>query len=430
MGAAHNDTNPDQHNRAKASTGLVWWVVYAMAAAAGMYTLYYFAFLLVAANLWVAAWLVWTKIRAQGTAAEPARRPVSLSVWAWLLANATAVVLYAPWVPVAWRQATDPPVPPWRTLPPLAAALRESWTALSLGQSAPGWSWPALLLILVVYALGVLALSRWLPAGRSGPWAAALLVLATFGSLALILIASAFTPLYNVRYVFTYSGAFYVVLGAGLAWLWRRRRAAAGLVVLAWLGAAAVTAYAFWQSPAYQTDDLRAAVRYLESHWRPGDALLVNAGYAYPALLTYWNGPVAWRGRLTDLQSGLPEETQAGSGTDTAGGAGEPGLVLASTGHVDGDPGSGLERSTLGLLCHAGGRCGAPARRAVRALSRASGSTAFTIRSTIRRASCETCWRKRAAPSTTGYSQGKPTCAYRATCRARAALLQARGLPP
>jgi uncharacterized membrane protein len=328
-----NDNGNVHSAKDRTKTGGAWWVGYAVAAAAGMYTLYYFAFLLLTANLWVAAWLGWTKIRARKTADGPTRRPVSLGVWTWLIANAAAVVLYVPWVPVAWRQATDPPVPPWRTLPALGAALRESWTALSLGQSAPGWLWPALLLALAVYVLGVLALHRWSPADHTGLWAAALLVLATFGSLALILLASAFTPLYNVRYVFTYSAAFYVLLGAGLAWLWRRRRAVAGVIVLAWVGAAAVTAYAFWQSPAYQTDDLRAAVHYLESEWRPGDAVLVNAGYAYPALLTYWNGPVAWRGRLTELP--------AGSETDPAGGAGGPGLVLASTGHVDGDPGLG-----------------------------------------------------------------------------------------
>lgn len=318
-----------------------WWAVYALAAAVGMYTLYYFVFLLVATNLWLLARLVWTQTRQWREGRWPVRQSAPLRPWPWLLANGAALLLYAPWVPVAWRQATDPPVPPWRTVPTLVVALRESWAALSLGQSAPGWLWPALLLTLVVYALGILALFKRSPGDPSGAWAPALLVVTPFGSLALILIASAFTPLYNVRYVFTYSPAFYVVLGAGLAWLWSRRWALAGLVAVAWLAAAAVTGYVFWQAPAYQSDDHRAAVRYLQSHWRPGDVVVVNAGYAYSTLLTYWDGPLAWRGRLSDLPATLPAEGQAGEEPGQAGGPGKPGLILVTTGHVDGDPGLG-----------------------------------------------------------------------------------------
>ncbi len=66
-------------------------------------------------------------------------------------------------------------------------------------------------------------------------------------------------------------------------------------------------------------------MRELAERWRPGDAILVNAGYAYPALLTYWPGPpVAWLGRLTNFDRSVVE--QAG---------GHP--VVIQTGHVDGD---------------------------------------------------------------------------------------------
>ena len=89
-----------------------------------------------------------------------------------------------------------------------------------------------------------------------------------------------------------------------------------------WLVASAVTLHAFWFDPRYRGDDHRAAVRFMQEHWRPGDVVLVNAGYAYTALLTCWDGPVAFRGRLT---AGLPA-----AGRDA-------GLVLVTTGHVDGD---------------------------------------------------------------------------------------------
>jgi uncharacterized membrane protein len=359
-----------------------WWIVYVLAAAAGMYTLYYFAFLLVALNVWALVGLgtrywglgtrsgraeIGTHSAPQTTQPKPPSQPQSGAkaagrpphpTLAWLVANLAAAVLYSPWIPVAFRQATQPPVPPWRTMPALLAALQEGWTALTLGQSAPAWGWPVLMIAAALYIMGLVAIRRTrtrhpeagsLPlthrttgqvvgSGRCiaacPPYPALALGLATFGSLALILLVSFITPLYHVRYLFTYSPAFYVTLAAGLLWLWTRRprisaRAAAAAAAVCgalWLGAAGVSLRDFWTAPAYRTDDLRGAVRFLQARWRPGDVLVVNAGYAYTALQTYWDGPIAARARLTD---DLPTPR-----TDAA-------LVMLTTGHVDGAPGLG-----------------------------------------------------------------------------------------
>jgi hypothetical protein len=95
-----------------------------------------------------------------------------------------------------------------------------------------------------------------------------------------------------------------------------------------WLIAATLTLVAFWFDPLYRADNHRAAVRDLQSRWRPGDVVLVNAGYAYPPLYTYWNGPIAQRSRLTDP---LPQPREDGA------------LVAVTTGHVDGAAGMGRE---------------------------------------------------------------------------------------
>ncbi|MCX7669694.1 MAG: glycosyltransferase family 39 protein, partial [Anaerolineae bacterium] len=140
------------------------WAIYAMVAAAGMYTLYYFAFLLIALNVWALAYLALSGCdrRSPTVAASPSshrtfaarrstfavsRLPFTASrfvatVAPLLLANLAAAFLYAPWIPIALRQATDPPVPPWRTAPTFLASVSESWNALALGQAAPTWTWP------------------------------------------------------------------------------------------------------------------------------------------------------------------------------------------------------------------------------------------------------------------------------------------------
>ena len=342
-----------------------WWTVYAVAAAAGMYTLYYFIFLLIPLNLWVLWQIANSKWRMangewqmaesksqppaashQHTPSTPAAQTVqfpvsSFQLPAWLLANLAAVLLYAPWIPVAYRQAMNPPVPPWRTAPDLWRALRESWTALSLGQSAPSWLWPALLLALGLYGLGLYSLrANHKPTlagdapGIRGAHPSSFVVrhssvlpIATLGPLALILLVSLVTPLYHVRYLFTYSPAFYVVMAAGMAWLLRRSKVVFVVALVVWLAAAGVTLYAYWHDPAYRADDHRAAVRYVREHWRPGDVVLINAGWSYTALTTYWDGPIATRSRLAGDLPAAPDDPNA--------------LVMVTTGHLDGDPSLG-----------------------------------------------------------------------------------------
>jgi hypothetical protein len=312
----------------------IWWATYAVAAALGLYTLYYFVFLLIPLNLWALA-RIWANRDGNAHPGQALR---------WLaVANLLALLLYGPWLPVAWRQATVPPVPPWRTALALGEALRTSWEALVAGQSTPGWLWPSVLIFVPLYGLGLAcsgpgqascqsparhsALPAWENEGmgarfvRAAGSAAGLLFLATFGSLALILGVSAVTPLFNVRYVFTYSPAFYVPLAAGLGWLWARWKPVALTCWAAWLVAAAATNQAYWTDPAYVKDDHRAAVASLEAQWRPGDVVLVNAGYAYTALATYWQGAIAFRGRLT---GSLPAPR-----TDAA-------LVMVTTGSIGG----------------------------------------------------------------------------------------------
>jgi hypothetical protein len=316
-----------------------------------MYTLYYFVFLLIPLNLWVLWQIANSKWQIANRKSQPPRPrsgqsshrlPASgFQLPAWLLANLAVVLLYAPWIPVAFRQATNPPVPPWRTAPDLWYALRESWTALSLGQSAPSWLWPALLLTLGLYGLGLYSLranrkptlvgdAPGIRGARPSSFVlrpSSVLPIATLGPLALILLVSLVTPLYHVRYLFTYSPAFYVVMAAGLAWLLRRSKVVFAVALGVWLAAAGVTLHAYWQDPAYRADDHRAAVRYVREHWRPGDVVLANAGWPYTALTTYWDGPIATRSRLTGDLPAAPDDPNA--------------LVMVTTGHVDGDPGLG-----------------------------------------------------------------------------------------
>jgi mannosyltransferase len=293
-----------------------FWIGYVLAGAAGLYTLYYFAFLLLFENLFVLAW--WLAGR-RSAKTEPLR------LTSWIAAQALIVVLYLPWLPTAARQALNPPVPPWRGFTGLAGVITESWAALCLGQSVEPESlliWPVLSFMFAIYLLGVAGYAR-----RSRDWSTSLLLCGyTFVPVFAIYLLSLRTPLFHVRYVFTYSPPFYILLAMGSSWLGRRWRAALPLAVGIITVACGYSIFLFHSSPLYASDDHRAAVSYLEERVAPGDAVLIDAGYAYPPFLYYFEGQIAWRGRLVDYQTG---------------GETEQGVVLLQTGTIGGDEGLG-----------------------------------------------------------------------------------------
>ena len=288
----------------------IGWGVYAVCAAAGLYTLYYFVFLLIAINVWAIIALV----------ASPADRRWRM-FREWGVAQIATLLLYLPWLPTVWRQIANPPVPPWREAVAVGPALSETWTALSFGQSVEvGQVWPLLLAVLALTLWG-----GWRLARQNGA-DAALLAGYLLLPLALILLISVWIPLYHVRYIFTYSPPFYVLLAIGLLALLERQKVAGVLAAAVLLGG---TTFSLWQYQAnalYAPDDHRGAVEYLNAHWRPGDAVLINAGYVYPTVTYYNQLPIAWRGRLTDYGIGFTREQ------DPAG------LILLQTGSVDATP--------------------------------------------------------------------------------------------
>ncbi len=317
---------------------------YILAAAVGLYVLYYFGFLLVTLNLLMIGYLLWNRrFRTLGT---------------WLLAQVAVLILYLPWLPIAWQQATNPPVPPWRGFIPFHKVLLEAWTALSLGQSVqPSQVWPILLVTGILFLLALLpgiGESGNREIGKSGNQeirksgnqeirksgnreigespisnlqSPVLLIAYTFAPLLLIYLASLITPLYHVRYVFTYAPAFYILLGAGLAWLSRRVWPLAVAAILALLIGSAFSVYQLHTNPRYAADDFRTAIGYIAERWRPGDAVLINAGYAYPGFLYYYEHPIAGRLRLTDFQPAEAPSTSPPAGP-----------LLLSTGTINGAP--------------------------------------------------------------------------------------------
>lgn len=303
----------------------------------------------------------------------------------FLLSQLALVLLYLPWLPTAYRQAADPPVPPWREFIPLPRVLLESFSALAFGQSVDPNVFGILALLIFIPILFLLwrqtnsapdnparaenntrpGLGDARSATRDTPFAirdprfaigdspSAFFLLGYFlVPLAAIFLFSLWKPLYHVRYLFTYSPAFYILAAYAFVNLWyafarptreklvNARRALGALAVLLSLAFFTVVGYSlynFWYNPQYAKDDLRGAVNYIAEHWRPGDVILVNAGYTYPALMYYLPEPITRRVRLPSYEPLL-------TGTPTLATASRRPIVLM-TGSIGGSPNLGWSDS-------------------------------------------------------------------------------------
>ncbi len=323
-------------------------VAYIVVSALGLYTLSYFVFVLVFENLaalvWIAGDLRHSRSNSPGSILTPGVRS---RITLWLVSQIGIVVLYLPWLPTGLRQAIDPPVPPWRSFADIGTVAVESFSALALGQSILqnlNVVWPVLVIIAVLVGLAVsrdrnstrsrpMPTSVRLDAGGRPARPAVFLFASTAVPVAAIFLLSLWKPLYHVRYVFLYAPGFYLLVALGIVELGKIARSAwrpggrllAPALVLVILAASAYSDYNFWFDPQYADDDLRGAVQHIAAEWRPGDAVLVDAGYVYTAFVYYYHGPIAWRGRLTDYTT-----------LDAAAGA-----VVLQTGSIGGGPNLG-----------------------------------------------------------------------------------------
>lgn len=243
--------------------------VYAAFAILGLCTLYYFLFWLVVLNLCV-VWLLWRQWRLLRT---------------WLLVQAGVLLAYLPWLPTFLHQVTTPPVPGWReswqSWPEVTRAVSEALASLLVAHTPPlelTWPW-ALCTILLLTLFHVY--TKYSNGSPNAMW----LVLAVGPLVLLVLVSLLGPPIYHVRYLATYAPIFALVLGALLASL-RRIYSIAIYVVVVMISS--LSLHQLWTNPLYTADDHRSAVATLAQQWRPGDVILVNAGWVYTALSVYW----------------------------------------------------------------------------------------------------------------------------------------------
>ena len=262
-----------------------WLLLFILNATLGLYT--HYAFPVVLAVTVLGGWLHIWHTRHQGHAA---RRALG-----WLICHLVPLILYLPWLPIAWRQLTTwPPPTPTR----LADALVTVWRTLALGPTSPPGGTLWLVGVGLVALVGLVQLLRRQPApvARS-PWV--LLYLGLPVGLALAL----FKPAY-LKFLLVAAPPWCLLLALPLAGVWPVGRQTSevsrtpqvwGLVAQS-IGILLITAASGWALAGYYTDpalardDYRGIARYLEAAAGPGDAILLNAAGQQEVFGYYYRG--------------------------------------------------------------------------------------------------------------------------------------------
>jgi len=257
------------------------WLAYVAFTAAGLYTLYLSALVVVVINL-VWLWVLWRAVP---------RRPV---LWRWLSAQAVVVLLFAPWLVYALQH-----VPTWSSASSLEPRLFPEiyWTFLATGISADVESYRWLTLpLLAVFLVALLALFwrswRHLRAGRS---VVLLLSLVLFPA-GLVYLGSLpragflYAPQLSPRYLLIIVPAFATLLGWGLACLWRRQcRPMGALSTLVVVVAAGISLSGYFPGRVL-ADDYRSLASTLTAYVQPGDLVVLDNDQDWPIFAYYYPG--------------------------------------------------------------------------------------------------------------------------------------------
>ncbi len=285
---------------AVASTDLLWSflrrprpmtaLLYALVAAAGLYTHYSFPFVLVAHNLLVFGWWMTTVgaglAPAPGFAHAPGGQPQRLPLRWWIALQALVVLLYLPWLPTALRATGWPSAGRGYAL---EEALLDIFRALTVGitleveQARP-----------VLMGAGVLlALGLW-PRSKTA-LAVATLALWLAVPLVLIFAFDLYKPAY-LKFLLTVLPSVCILLATGVQnlarWLPGQR----------WRPLALFTFYVFtfyailpslrnlYFNLAYARDDYRGIAADIAALGRPGDGIILNAPNQWEVFTYYYRG--------------------------------------------------------------------------------------------------------------------------------------------
>ena len=263
-----------------------WWLAYALATTAGMYTVYVGLVLPVVHAIWLVAYCL----------AQPTRTATRPAMFGFVSSIVLAVALYLPWWPVVWemvhlRLAVPASTSASSGIATLPGSLAQAITALGPGGNATPWLWFAFwlsgLLYTVVGTPERQNVRQWHLAVLGGLWLALPLTLAAL---------SGDPRVRHARYAFLLP-LYLIMVGQGIkGWA----QSLARIQISWWRNVFAVVAALLIMLSALHLPEVyrpmrtawREAAAYLTAQTRPGDVIISDALFDTGRYLGYYyRGP-------------------------------------------------------------------------------------------------------------------------------------------
>lgn len=255
-------------------------IPYTLLTAAGLYTHYSYPLVVVVHNAVYALWLLSTWRQGRGAA----------RLAGWIAAQLGALLLYAPWLPIAWPKLTgygaiSESHPPGYIL---GQALRHYALGPTAGD-APWTTW-ALIGFTLLLVLGIIR-QFLMP---NSQFSIRLLPLFYAAAPVALMVALSFTrPAYRPKFFLVGTPGFHLTLGAAALPILSIKKRWASLWPTAALLLAALAAVPgldhYYHDPACARDDYRGMAGYIEAAARNGDAIILNAPNQWE-VFTYYYG--------------------------------------------------------------------------------------------------------------------------------------------
>jgi uncharacterized membrane protein len=286
--------------------GLGLWLGYILTTLCSLYSHYFALFAIVVENLFLAA--LWRRYRPLIKSWALAQIGVALLFLPWLAFMAVGVIsleisqpertiLIGPNAPAYGLIATW--LEGWRERKGLVNVFRTCLIAFGLGESTqPNLKLPLAAVFLIILIVGTVFLAKDRSSREAAPF---LLLYLTVPILLGYLTAFPAERPYWSKYFIVASPAYYLLVAAGLAALWKRR---IGLLIASLMFVACASGsslFNYYFDPRYARFDFRPQIAYIETFPQDSDALMVNPRGLFT---TFWH---YYRGDLTYYPP--PEET-------------------------------------------------------------------------------------------------------------------------
>lgn len=252
---------------------------FVLVAALAVLTHYNALFILAAWYGWWAAWAM--------TQPDRVRRLRTL-----VLCGISMSVLLTPMIPIALRQIPTY-ANPNLTIPTVTDYLWRNWTAYLGGYAVDStllwgganlWLWISLMVMFLGATLAIHQHARVMRcdvAITQPTQAATFLLVWVFGGLALYYVAVLDRGAFNVRYSSFVTPALYLLMGWGLAALWRQWRVAGAAAVAIVVVGMAPALYGDLYDDRFAREDIAGVTAWLRQHAGPDDLILVDQKYPF-----------------------------------------------------------------------------------------------------------------------------------------------------